>query len=93
MFYLDVDNPGSVFNEPQQVTITLGGQIVDEFTLKPKQPELRKILLKAAQLGTGDVAELVIAVDKTYVPAMLVPGNKDPRELGVRVFHAYVDPR
>jgi hypothetical protein len=93
VFYLDADNPGSVFNEPQQVTITLGGQIVDEFTLKPKQPELRKILLKAAQLGTGDVAELVIAVDKTYVPAMLVPGNKDPRELGVRVFHAYVDPR
>ena len=93
VFYLDVDNPGSVFNEPQQVTITLGGQIVDEFTLKPKQPELRKILLKAAQLGTGDVAELVISVDKTYVPAVLVPGNKDPRELGVRVFHAYVDAR
>jgi hypothetical protein len=93
VFYLDVDNPGSVFNEPQQVTITLGGQIVDEFTLKPKQPELRKILLKAAQFGTGDVTELVISVDKTYVPAVLVPGNKDPRELGVRVFHAYVDPR
>ena len=93
VFYLDVDNPGSVFNEPQQVTITLGGQIVDEFTLKPKQPQLRKILLKAAQLGTGDVAELVISVDKTYVPAVLVPGNKDPRELGVRVFHAYVDAR
>lgn len=93
VFYLDVDNPGSVFNEPQQVTITLGGQIVDEFTLKPKQPELRKIPLKAAQLGTDDVAELVISVDKTYVPAVLVPGSKDPRELGVRVFHAYVDPR
>lgn len=93
VFYLDVDNPGSVFNEPQQVTVSLGGQPVDTFTLKPKQPELRKIALSSAQLGTGDVAELVIAVDKTYVPATLIPGNKDPRELGVRVFHAYVDPR
>ena len=93
LFYLDVDNPGNVFNEPQQVTIALGGQMLDEFTLKPKQPELRKVPLKAAQFGTGDVAELAISADKTYVPAVLVPGNKDPRELGVRVFHAYVDSR
>jgi hypothetical protein len=92
-FYLDLDNPGSVFNEAQQVTVTLGGQVIDEFTLQPKQPQLRKVALKAAQLGTGDVAELVISVDKTYVPATLVPGSKDPRELGVRVFHAYIDPR
>jgi hypothetical protein len=93
VFYLDVDNPGSVFNEPQQVTISLGGQPVDQFTLKPKEPELRKISLKTAQLGTGEVVEVVISVDKSYVPAVLVPGSKDPRELGVRVFHAYVDPR
>jgi hypothetical protein len=93
VFYLDVDNPGSVFTEPQQVKVTLGGQTVDEFTLQPKVPELRKIPLKAAQLGTGDVAELVISVDKSYIPAVLVTGSRDPRELGVRVFHAYIDPR
>ena len=93
LFYLDVDNPGSVFNDAQQVQVTLAGAVVDSFTLQPKQPELRKIALKAAQLGTGDVAELVIAVDKTYIPAVLVAGSKDPRELGVRVFHAYIDPR
>jgi hypothetical protein len=93
LFYLDLDNPGSVLNEPQQVKVTLGGEVVDSFTLQPKQPELRKIPLKASRLGDGDVAELVISVDKTYVPAVLVAGNKDPRELGVRVFHAYIDPR
>jgi hypothetical protein len=93
LFYLDVDNPGSVFNEAQQVRVSLGGQVVDDFTLQPKQPELRKIPLTAAQLGTTDVAEVVIAVDKTYVPAVLLANNKDPRELGVRVFHAFVDPR
>lgn len=93
VFYFDVDNPGSVLNEPQKVTVTLGGQVVDEFTLQPKQPELRKIPLKVAQLGTADVAELNISVDKSYIPAVLVAGSKDPRELGVRVFHAYIDPR
>ncbi len=93
VFYFDVDNPGSVFNEPQQVRITMREQVVDEFTLQPKQPELRKIPLKADQLGTGDVSELVVTVDKTYVPAVVNSSSKDPRELGVRVFHAFVDPR
>ena len=71
----------------------LGGQTLDQFTLEPKKPQLRKIPLTAAQLGAADVAELVISVDKTYVPAVLNTGSKDPRELGVRVFHAFVDPR
>lgn len=93
LFYFDVDNPGSVFSESQQVRVSLGGQVVDEFTLKPKEPELRKIPLKATQLGSADVAELVISVDKTYVPAVVTSSSKDPRELGVRVFHAFVDPR
>jgi hypothetical protein len=93
LFYFDVDNPGSVFSESQQVKVSLGGQVVDEFTLKPKAPELRKIPLKATQLGSDDVAEIVISVDKTYVPAVVTSNSKDPRELGVRVFHAFVDPR
>ena len=93
LFYLDLDNPGNVFNEPQQVRVTLGAEVLDEFTLQPKAPQLRKVPIKAAQLGAGDTAELSISVDKTYIPAVLIPGSKDPRELGVRVFHAYVDPR
>ena len=93
VLYLDVDNPGSVFNEAQQVQMHLGGKLVDEFTLQPKQPELRRVALKADQLGAGDVAELVISVDKTYVPAVINTSSKDPRELGVRVFHAFLDPR
>jgi len=40
------------------------------------------------------MAELHITVDKTFVPALLnAAASKDPRELGVRVFHAYIDPR
>ena len=74
-------------------TVSLSGQIVDQFTLEPKQPQLRRVALKAAQLGSGDVAELVVSVDKTYVPSVVNASFKDPRELGVRVFHAFVDPR
>ena len=72
----------------------LGGQPIDQFTLVPNELQLRKIKLPAAQLGTADMAELQISVDKTFVPATVNPSiSKDPRELGVRVFHAFVDPR
>ena len=92
LFYLDLDNPGTVLKDPQQVRVRLGSQVVDEFTLTPGRQILRKIVLKPDQLGTSDLAELSIEVDRTFVPALQMPGSKDPRELGVRVFHAFVQP-
>jgi hypothetical protein len=89
--YLDLDNPGGVFEESQQVTVSTGaGAPLDQFTLTPKRELLRKIALSAAALGTDENVDLKIAVDKTFVPNHLSQSSKDPRELGVRVFHAVV---
>jgi hypothetical protein len=94
VFYLDADNPGSVFREPQHVQVSLGGHVVKELTVNPGDRTLQKVPLTAAQLGTADVIELQIDVDKTFVPALMMAStNKDPRELGIRVFHAFVDAR
>jgi hypothetical protein len=94
MFLLDVDHPANVFPDAQQVDVTLNGERVDQFPLRAGERLLKKIPLKAAQFGPNETVEMQISVDKTYVPALLnVANNKDPRELGVRVFHAYVDPR
>src|SRR5262245_37371546 len=91
-FYLDVDNPGGGFEEPQQVQILVNGQPLDHFAVT-KQQTLHKIPLKADQMGSGDLVEIRIDVDKTFVPALLAgAASKDPRELGVRVFHAFVQP-
>ncbi len=92
VFYLDLDNPGGVFNEQQQVQVRVGDQIVDTFALTPGHEILRKIRLTGANLGSADMAELRISVDKTFVPALVNPTAKDPRELGVRVFHAFIEP-
>jgi hypothetical protein len=91
LLYLDLDSPGSPF-EAQQVKVTLGGQTVDEFAITPKTRVLRAIKLPAGAMGTAETADLHIAVDKTFVPAQAGKG-KDERTLGVRVFHAFVDPR
>ena len=92
MLYLHLDQP-SELPEPQQVTLTIGGQPIDVFVMEPKKELIRKAIITAAQLGTADVVNVRISVDRSYVPAVISNGaNRDPRELGVRVFHAYVQP-
>src|SRR5262245_5851860 len=93
VFYLDLDNPGGIFEQPQQVRISIGDRVIDEFTLTPKRQVLKQIPISAAQFGAEEVVELRIDVDKTFVPALLAAStSKDSRELGVRVFHAFIQP-
>jgi hypothetical protein len=92
-FYLHADNPGTAWSEPQTVQLLLNGKLVDRFTLAPREEHIERTTLNGGDLGTADMAELRIQVDKTYVPALLPSANsRDPRELGIRVFHAFVEP-
>jgi hypothetical protein len=94
VFYFDVDSPGKNLHGPQQVSIHLGGQAVETFTMQPDERDLHKIKLPGSLMGDGELTELQIDVDKTFVPSVVTNGtSKDPRELGVRVFHAFIDPR
>jgi hypothetical protein len=92
--YLQLDRPVAGYSEPLNVQIRIGEAVVDAFSLAPKQAELRKFPVTAARLGSADTVEMKIVVDRTFVPAQ-VPELKstDPRELGVRVFRAYIETR
>jgi hypothetical protein len=93
LFYLDVDAASKLMAEPQTVTVRVGEQVLDTFTLGAK-PDVRRIPISGAQLGAEDKVELRIGVDKTFVPAVVTAGGqRDQRELGVRVFHAFVEPQ
>jgi hypothetical protein len=87
-FYLEYDARTDQFSPPQQVTIRLGGQTIGTFPATSKERTLMTFPIAAAQFGTADMSELVIEVDKTFKP-----GGGDPRELGIRVFHAFVEPK
>jgi hypothetical protein len=92
LFYLDVDGATKLIADPQVVTVRVGDQVLDTFTLGPKS-EVRRVPITAAQLGADEKVELKISVDKTFVPAVVTAGGqRDQRELGVRVFHAFVQP-
>ena len=71
----------------------IGDQSIATVPVVADDAPVRKFPLTAAQLGTGDMVEIRLVANRTFVPA-LEPGAKsnDTRELGVRVFHAFVQP-
>jgi hypothetical protein len=93
-FFLDADSPGGVFHGTQQVQVVLNDQVIDEFPLAVDERSLRRVALTPAQLGDAEMAELHIRVDKSWIPAQVPEArSSDKRELGIRVFHAFVDAR
>jgi len=86
--YLEYDARTDLFNPPQQVTIKIGDQTVGTFAADSRDRKLLTFPVTAAQLGPGDMTELVLDVDKTFGP-----GGGDERQLGIRVFHAFIEPK
>ena len=80
--------------EPQHVELRIGDSVVDSFALPSGVRELRKVSLTPAQMGSRETVEMTLAVDKSFIPATIPQlKNADTRELGVRVFRAYVQPK
>ena len=92
VLYFQCDQPVKVLGTPQQVELRIGSMVIDSFALSAAgQRELRKVNLTSAQLGKGETVEVTIAVDRTFVPATTTQlKSTDARELGIRVFRAYV---
>jgi len=94
LLYLEYDGRPDLFpDKPQQVTVSVGQTAVETFPVEGKGVQLRKIPLTVAQLGNGDMTEIRLEVDRTFTPAKQPGGSKDSRELAIRVYHAFVEPR
>jgi hypothetical protein len=87
-FYLEFDARTDLFTPPQQVTVRIGNETIATFPADSRERKLHTAPITAAQLGSADMTELVIDVDRTFSP-----GNGDIRDLGIRVFHAFVEPK
>ena len=88
---LQVDNPASGPNAAQTVTVQIGDQTLATIPLSSSQAPVLKYPVTAAQLGTSDMVEMKFIADKTFVPALEASmKSQDPRELGARFFHVFV---
>ena len=90
-FYLDYAARPDVFADTSQtVTVSAGDQVLQSFPADAAGRRLRRVPLPATLLGTGDTTVIQIAVDRTFVPATQPAGERDGRELGIQVHHAFV---
>jgi hypothetical protein len=86
--YVQYDARPDLFTPPQQVVLKIRDQVIGQFAADSKAPALKTFDLTPEQLGTADMVDLVFEVDRTFKP-----GGTDPRELGIRIFHVYIEPK
>ena len=94
ILYLELEGRPALFESPQRVDLIVGGggDTIDSFLVADPGVILHTTTVSAADFGDGDLAELTLHVDSTFVPAELPGSNSaDNRRLGVRVFHAFVE--
>jgi hypothetical protein len=86
--YLEYDARTDKFAAPQQVTVRSGDQVIGTFAADSRERKLLTFPVSAAQMGPGDTSEITLDLDQTFTP-----GGADTRELGIRVFHAFIEPK
>ena len=88
---LQADNPAGPGNAATQVSISIGDQPIATVPLTTSDAPVLKYPITAAQLGSGDMVEIKFTADKTFVPALDASMKSgDPRELGARFFHVFI---
>ncbi|OGD10299.1 MAG: hypothetical protein A2Y86_03870 [Candidatus Aminicenantes bacterium RBG_13_62_12] len=72
----------------QKIIIKINDQVLEEFS--PKDGIFEKsYTVPQSMMGDKDEFYLVIATDKTFIPALSLPNSKDERELGLQISFLY----
>ncbi len=89
--WLELDQPVAGAATPQQVELRIGGAVVDSFPLDGQAVMVRRTSLTPEVMGASDTVELEVHPSQSFTPASIPAlANTDRRELGIRVFNAYV---
>ena len=94
LLYLELDGRADLFESPQRVDLTIGDRTIDSLLLETSGETFHRVTVSADDFGDDDTTELTFRVDQTFIPAEL-PGSsgEDNRQLGVRVFYAFLETR
>ncbi len=93
-FYVELDGRPDLFESPQRVDLTIGERTIDSFLLETSGETFHIVTVSADDFGDDDTTELTFHVDQTFIPDELPGSNgEDSRQLGVRVFYAFLETR
>ncbi len=77
---------------PQVLTLTVEDGVLATLEMASEEVTYHVIPVSAASLGDAETVTLAFNVDQTFVPSAVTNGESaDGRELGVRVFYAFLD--
>jgi hypothetical protein len=94
VLYLHLDGRPDLLPEPLEVLVRIGDTELDRFTLTDREEHVRKVQIAPEQFGDGESVDVTLQVNQTFVPSLLPQAQStDTRELGIRVFHAYIEPK
>jgi len=89
--YVEGDTCVKCFKSPPELTVAVGEKAGLKIPIDGPQVHIRKIRVKAEDLGDGEWVDLKLAMNESFVPKNLEPPlNNDDRELGFNVYHLYV---
>jgi hypothetical protein len=74
--------------QDQKVIFKINDSLLEEF-IPTEAMFSREYTITPEQMGAGDEFSLKIETDKVFVPAKVISGSTDSRELGVQIFFIY----
>jgi len=79
------------FPQTPELTVTVGNNVGLRFPIETPEVFLKKIHVKAEDLGNDEWVDVRLSMNQSFVPKNLNPPlNNDDRELGLLVYHLYV---
>ena len=88
---LDIQGSSRPVDHPQQLSLVVGDRTIHGTTLSTGRNVLLDFDLSTVDLESEDVVRLELLIDPTVVATKKGGGRMDTRELGIRVFDAYVE--
>lgn len=90
VLYLEADTNSKAFDAPPVLTIVVAGKTGLVIPIENSEVFLKKIRVKAADLGSEEWVDLRLSMNQSFVPKLKGVNATDDRELGLMVYHLYV---
>jgi hypothetical protein len=90
ILYLEADTNSKAFDAPPVLTIAVAGKVGLVMPIESSEVFLKKVRVKAADLGSDEWVDLRLSMNQSFVPKLKGVNPTDDRELGLMVYHLYV---
>ncbi len=88
--YLEADTNYKAFDQPPVLTVAVGSKAGLVVPIENSEVFLKKIRVKAADLGDQEWVDLRLSMNQSFVPKLKGVNATDDRELGLMVYHLFV---